>query len=122
MAEAMFEVVLPDYFKKFQPNFKFFITEKIPNLSTFENYAFGSHFKSEYCPFSVENEKKNHYHILIQVDSEEQLNQFFPSQKRFSVPWIFTCFKYFLLLKILLLKFLLLKMSKETVSFLTSLN
>ena len=24
----MFEVVLPDYFKKFQPNFKFVITEK----------------------------------------------------------------------------------------------
>ena len=33
MAEAMFEVVLPDYFKKFQPNFKFVITEKNPNLS-----------------------------------------------------------------------------------------
>ena len=92
MAEAMFEVVLPDYFKKFQPNFKFVITEKNPNLSTFKNYAFGSHFKSEYCPFSVENEKKTH--ILIQVDSEEQLNQFFPSQKCFSVPCIFTCFKY----------------------------
>ena len=90
----MFEVVLPDYFKKFQPNFKFVITEKIPNLSTFKNYAFGSHFKSQYCPFSVENEKKIHYHILIQVDSEEQLNQFFPSQKCFSVPCIFTCFKY----------------------------
>ena len=58
MAEAMFEVVLPDYFKKFQPNFKFVITEKILNLSTFKNYAFGSHFKSEYFPFSVENEKK----------------------------------------------------------------
>ena len=31
---------------------------------------------------------------MIQVDSEEQLNQFFPSQKCFSVPCIFTCFKY----------------------------
>ena len=58
MAEAMFEVVLPDYFTKFQTKNKFVITEKIPNLSTFKNYAFGSHFKSEYCPFSVENEKK----------------------------------------------------------------
>ena len=95
MTEAMFEAVLPDYFKKFQPNFQFVITEKIPNLSTFKNYAFGSHFKSEYCLFLVENEKKTHYHILIQVDSEEQLNQFFPSQKCFSVPCIFTCFKYF---------------------------
>ena len=58
MAEAMFEVVLPDNLKKFQPNFKFVITEKNTNLSTFKSYAFGSHFKSEYCPFSVENEKK----------------------------------------------------------------
>ena len=88
MAEAMFEVVLPDYFKKFQTNFKIVITEKNSNSSTFKNYAFGSHFKTEYCPFSVENEKKTHYHILIQVDSEEQLNHFFPSQKSF------TCFKY----------------------------
>ena len=31
---------------------------------------------------------------MIQVDSEEQLNQFFPSQKCFSVTCIFTCFKY----------------------------
>ena len=58
MAEAMFEVVLPDYFEKFQRNFKFDITEKVFNLSAFKNYAFGSHFKSEHCPFSVENEKK----------------------------------------------------------------
>ena len=38
--------------------------------------------------------KKFHYHTLIQVNSEEQLNQFFPSQKCFSVLCIFTCFKY----------------------------
>ena len=31
---------------------------------------------------------------MIQVDSEEQLHQFFPSQKCFSVPCVFTCFKY----------------------------
>ena len=31
---------------------------------------------------------------MIQVDSEGQLNQFFPSQKYFSVPCIFTGFKY----------------------------
>ena len=55
MAEAMFEVELPDYFKKIQPNFKFVISEKNSNLSNFKIYAFGSHFKSEYCPFSVEN-------------------------------------------------------------------
>ena len=58
MAEAMFEVVLPDYFKKFQPSFKFVITEKVPNLSAFKNYAFGSHFKSEYCLFQSRMKKK----------------------------------------------------------------
>ena len=94
MAEVMFEVVLPDYFKKLQPNFKFDKTEKVPTLSTFKSYALASHFKSEYCHFSVESEKKAFYHILIQVDSEEQLNQLFPSQKCFSIPCIFTCFKY----------------------------
>ena len=31
---------------------------------------------------------------MIQVGSEEQINQFFPSQKGFSVPFIFNCFKY----------------------------
>ena len=31
---------------------------------------------------------------MIQVHSEEQLNKFFPSQKCFSIPCIFTCFKY----------------------------
>ena len=39
MAEAIFEVVLPDYSEKFQPKFKFVITEKVLNLSTFKNYA-----------------------------------------------------------------------------------
>ena len=31
---------------------------------------------------------------MIQVHSKKQLNQFFSSQKSFSVPCIFTCFKY----------------------------
>ena len=31
---------------------------------------------------------------MIQVDSEEQLDHFFPSQKYFGVPCIFICFKY----------------------------
>ena len=90
----MFEVVLPGYFKKFQPNFKFVITEKVPNLSTFKTHASGSHFKSEYCPFSVENEKKTQYHILIQIDSEELSNHFF-------LPKNVSVFLYFYLLQIL---------------------
>ena len=89
MVEAMFEVLLSDYFQKNETNFKFVFTDKVPNLSTFKNYALGSHFKSEYWPFSVEIGKKFHYPILVQVDSEEQLNQLLPSQNCFSVPCIF---------------------------------
>ena len=54
MAEAMFEVVLPDYYEKIQPNFKLIISEKVPNLTFSKNYALRSHFRSEYCPFAVE--------------------------------------------------------------------
>ena len=57
MAEALFEVVLPDYFKNFQPNFKFVITEKIPNLSTLKNYALEATSNRNNALFSVENEK-----------------------------------------------------------------
>ena len=95
MAEAMFEVVLPDYFKKFQPNFKFVITEKVPNLSAFKNYAFGSHFKSEYCPFSVENEKKI---SLPYIDSSRFRGTIKPN---FSFQIMFQCSLYFHLLQIL---------------------
>ena len=44
--------------------------------------------------FQSKMKKKTHYLILIQVVSKEQLNQFFPTQKCFSVPCIFACFKY----------------------------
>ena len=50
----MFKVVLLDYFKKFQPNFNFVVTEKVPNFTTFKKYALGSHFKSKYCHFLAE--------------------------------------------------------------------
>ena len=77
MPKAIFEVVFTDYFKNIQTIFKFLVTEKVPNSTNFKNYAIESLFKSEYCPFSVENKKKSHSHILIQLDSKEQLNHFF---------------------------------------------
>ena len=92
MAEAMFEVVLSDYFKKFPPNFKFVITEKVPNCLLLK-LCFGSHFKSDYCPFSVENEKNS----LPCFDSSlfsGTIKPVFSFPKCFSVPCIFTCFKY----------------------------
>ena len=66
LAETIFEVVLPDYFKTFQTNFKFIITEKVPNLPNFKNHAFGSHFKSDFGPRLVEIANNSHYYILIQ--------------------------------------------------------
>ena len=54
MAEAMLEVVLANYFKKIQSNFKMVVTEKIPKLSTLTMYASESHFKSELSLLSFE--------------------------------------------------------------------
>ena len=88
MAGAVFEVMLPDYSKKFQPNFKFVITKKVPNLSTFKSYAFGSHFQSEYCPFSLENEKK----LITICDSSRFRGTIKPI---FSFTKMFQCSLYF---------------------------
>ena len=90
MAQSIFEFVLSDYFKNFQTNLKILMPENIPNWSFSKNYASGSRFKSS-ARFQLKLKKKSQYHILVQVDSEEKLNLFFPS---FRVPCIFICFKY----------------------------
>ena len=88
MAEACSKFCYLIISKKFQPNFKFIINEKSP---TFNNYALGSHFKSEFCPCTVDNEKMN----LPFIDSSRgTVKPIFSSQKSFGVPCILTCFKY----------------------------
>ena len=92
MAKAMLEVVLPDYSKNFNQfsnlvllkMFLIYLLLKIMLLEATSNLNI-SLFQSRM--------KKTHYHKLIQVDSDERSNQFFPSQKCFSVPCIFNCFK-----------------------------
>ena len=94
MAEAMFEVVLPDFYAK---NFN-----QISNLFSLKKYliyllsklCFWKPLKIWVLPFFSWNWKKILLTRIHSVDSEEQLNQFFSSQKRFSVPCVFTCFKY----------------------------
>ena len=80
--------------KKFQPNFKFVFTEKVLNLSTFKVMLLEA-TQIWVLPFFSWNWKKISLTRIHSVDSEEQLNQFFSSQTRFSVPSVFTCFKYF---------------------------
>ena len=109
----MFEAVLFDYFKKFQPNFKFVITKKGPILSIFKHNFHVATSKLSIAFFQL-NLKKFYCHISIQADSEEQLNHnFFLPKNIFSGLCIFTCFKYLVPL---------LNMSKETVIYLTNVN
>ena len=59
----MFEVVLPDYFKKFQPKFKLVITEKVPNLFL-KIMLMEATSNLNFALFQSRMKKKTHYHIL----------------------------------------------------------
>ena len=87
MVEAMYERS-PGFFKQFQKNFKYFISEEKPNFSSLKNFAFCMHFESVHCDYNP----TNHYHVLIDVSefSADSLKQTKPC----SVPCLFTTFKY----------------------------
>ena len=87
MVEAMYERS-PGFFKQFQKNFKYFISEEKPNFSSLKNFAFCMHFESVHCDYNP----TNHYHVLIDVS--EFSADFLKQTKPCSVPCIFTTFKY----------------------------
>ena len=62
MVEAMYERS-PAYFKQFQNNFRFFVSEEKPSSMFARNYAVCMHFKNDYC----EVLPSNHYHVLFDV-------------------------------------------------------
>ena len=87
MVEAMYERS-PGFFKQFQKNFKYFISEEKPNFSSLKNFAFCMHFESVHCDYNP----TNHYHVLIDVS--EFSADFLKQTKPCSVPCLFTTFKY----------------------------
>ena len=93
MAEATFEVVYLIISKVFNQISNLLLLKKNFNLSTFKIFAFGSHFKSVYCLFQTRM-KKNYLTYIDSSRFRRTIKPFFSSQNCFSVPFIFTCFKY----------------------------
>ena len=80
----------PDFFRKFQKRFLFFILEEEPALDTsqFSTFAYSFHedpseFCKKVCP---------HYHLLIDKQNVKECHQL-SSLSSYNVPCLFTCFK-----------------------------
>ena len=88
LVEAMYERS-PGYFKQFQKNLRFFVSEEKPSSMFARNYAVCMHFENNYC----EVLPSNHYHWLFYVSdvSTEKLKQ----NKFYAVPCSYTTFKTF---------------------------
>ena len=86
MVEAIYERS-PGYFKRFQKNFRFFVSEEKPSSMFARNYAVCMHFENGYC----EVLPSNHYHVLFDVSdvSTEMLKR----NKLQAVPCLYTTFK-----------------------------
>ena len=63
----------PAYFKQFQKNFRFFVSEEKPSSMFARNNAVCMLFENGYCEFLP----SNHYHVLFDVSvvSTEILNE-----------------------------------------------
>ena len=58
----------PSYFKQFQKQFKFLVTNKKINWSSVKNFAVCSHFDSEFCQLT-KTTSTNHFHVLIDTSN-----------------------------------------------------
>ena len=85
MVEAMYERS-PGYFKQFQKNFRFFITEEKPKSTFAKVSAICMHTDSLFCGVLP----ANHYHVLFDVS--DVTTDFLKKTKLCSVPCLFTTF------------------------------
>ena len=93
MVEAMFERS-PSYFKQFQKQFKFLVTNEKINWSSVKNFAVCSHFDSEFCQLTTTT-STNHFHVLIDTsEAATTYNDIFKRNKAFPVSCLFTTFRY----------------------------
>ena len=95
MVEAMFERS-PSYFKQFQKQFKFLVTNEKNNLSSVKSFAVCSHFASEFCQLTTTTTKStNHFHVLIDTtEAATTYDDIFKRNKAFPVSCFFTTFRY----------------------------
>ena len=95
MVEAMFERS-PSYFKEFQKQFKFLVTNEKINLSSVKSFAVCSHFDSEFCQLTTTTTNStNHFHVLIDTSEAATIyDDIFKRNKAFPVSCRFTTFRY----------------------------
>ena len=88
MVEAMYERS-PAYFKQFQKNFRFFVSEEKPSSMFARNYAVCMHFENGYCELLP----SNHYHVLFDVSDVS--TEILKRNKLYAVPCLYATFKTF---------------------------
>ena len=88
MVEAMYER-LPAYFKQFQKNFRFLVSDEKPSSLFAKNYAVCMHFENGFC----EVLPSNHYHVLFDVSDVS--TEILKRNKLYAVPCLYTTFKTF---------------------------
>ena len=94
MVEAMFERS-PSYFKQFQKQFKFLVTNEKINLSSMKTFAVCSHFDSAFCQLTTTTKSTNHFHVLIDTsEAATTYDDIFKRNKAFPVSCLFTTFRY----------------------------
>ena len=76
----------PAYFKQFQKNFRFYISEEKPCTQFFKNFALCMHQDSVFCRVLP----SNHYHVLFDVCDVS--TEFLKRTKFYSVPCLYTTF------------------------------
>ena len=82
----------PGYFKQFQKQFKFFVTDENLNLTSLNNFAVCSHYNSDFCQLSTTTTNQHHFHVLI--DSTHDALDTTKRYKLYSVPCLFTTFQH----------------------------
>ena len=82
----------PSYFKQFQKQFKFLVTNEKINWSSVKNFAVCSHFDSEFCQLTT-TKSTNHFYVLIDTsEAATTYDDIFKRNKAFPVSGLFTNF------------------------------
>ena len=93
MVEGMFERS-PSYFKQFQKQFPFLVTNEKINLSSVKTFGVCSHFDSAFCQLKTTT-STNHFLLLIDAsEAATTYDDIFKRNKAFPVSCLFTTFRY----------------------------
>ena len=92
MVEAMYEQS-PEYFKKYQKSYRFFISEHLPTdiLKGKCNMTYSLHEEKDSAHLFCHLPSKKHYHVLADLETE---NISLLPVKCYVVPCLYTCYRW----------------------------